>query len=131
MNKITGANKLTPADVSRIEMLVKRGLINSEISDVTGWSVPVINKIRNGSYYELNARVNEKRQAEREKKNNPSPVPPLSAPAEAARDFLSAEKLERLCVAVEYNNALMNGVVNKLIAICEALGVKHDGGKKE
>ena len=129
MNKITGANKLTPTDVSRIEMLVKRGLINSEISDVTEWSVPVINKIRYGSYYELNARVNEKRQAERDKKNNPAPVPPPSAPAENARDFLSAEKLERLCIALEYNNALLNGVVNKLIAICEALGVKHEEKK--
>ena len=72
MNKITGANKLSSVDVSRIEMLVKRSLTNSEISEVTGWSIPVINKIRNGSYYELNARVNEKRQAEREKKKKQS-----------------------------------------------------------
>lgn len=75
MNKITGANKLSSVDVSRIEMLVKRSLTNSEISEVTGWSIPVINKIRNGSYYELNARVNEKRQAEREKKKKT--IPPL------------------------------------------------------
>ena len=129
MNKFTGANKLSEKDVSRIEMLCKRGLTNSEIADVTGWSIPVINKIRNGTYHELNRRVNEKRQAERDKKNNPDPVSLPSVPAEAARDFLSAEKLERLCIALEYNNALMNGIVNKLIAICEALGVKHDEKK--
>ena len=132
MNKITGAYKLSEKDVANIEMLVKKGLTNAEISVVTGWSPPVIGKIRNGSYYELNARINEKRQAEREKKNNPAPVPVSqpSVPPQAA-DYLSAEKLERLCVAIEYNNALMNGVVNKLIAICESLGVNHDGGKKE
>ena len=131
MNKFTGANKLSEKDFSRIEMLCKRNLTNSEIADVTGWSIPVINKIRNGTYHELNRRVNEKRKAEQDKKNNPVPVSLPSAPAEAARDLLSAEKLERLCIALEYNNALLNGVVNRLIAICEALGVKHDGGKKE
>ena len=129
MNKFTGANKLSEKDVSRIEMLCKRGLTNPEIADVTGWSIPVINKIRNGTYHELNRRVNEKRKAEQDKKNNPVPVSLPSVPAESARDFLSAEKLERLCIALEYNNALMNGVVNKLIAICEALGVKHDEKK--
>lgn len=77
MNKITGAYKLNEADVAKIEMLCKRSLTNTEISLVTGWSVPVINKIRNGSYYELNSRVNEKRQAERNKKKTPLPPRPL------------------------------------------------------
>lgn len=131
MNKITGANKLNEADVAKIEMLCNRGLTNPEISIVTGWSVPVVNKIRNGSYYELNKRANEKRQREREmeKKNNPEPAAP--APVSADPEPLPAKAVERLYVAIEYNNALLNGVVNKLIAICEALGVKHDGGKKE
>jgi hypothetical protein len=90
MNKITGAYKLSEKDVANIEMLVKKGLTNAEISVVTGWSPPVIGKIRNGSYYELNARVNEKRQAEREKKKQSRPCsrfPAFRSPASCRLSF--------------------------------------------
>ena len=80
MNKITGAYKLTEKDVANIEMLIKRGLTNPEIAVVTGWSTPVIGKIRNGSYYELNSRVNEKRKMEQDKKKQSRPCSPAFCP---------------------------------------------------
>lgn len=111
------AKTVSEKDIETIKMLHSYGMPNKQIEAITGWSKPTISRIINGTRDKhieiLRGHYNqEKTQTEAPKEQEANP-------------FDQEHILLRLADSLDYNNALMNGVLNKLQMLLDALGVKQ------
>lgn len=110
-NKITGATRLTTQDIKNIETLANAGLKVAQITEITGWSTPVVSRIKNGVYAEVNK---QKREYERAKRQGTLPVETPSKD-ETVQDETIVEDFDTVSlkkVLMELNKQLAFIIIN-------------------
>ena len=104
MNKITGSNKVTDRDEATIKTLCNKGVDDRTISEVTGWSVKTVSRIRNGSYHEIKAKM----------RNYRKECAEAAAPAEIVK---KPEEFEQTCIHVGSYDTALGAIIRELAEI--------------
>ena len=103
--------KLDKETYEKIKRFLARGLYGREIAELMGVSEATVSCVRRTKDYD--DYINRFRKHRMGNTDN-----------QADKDYDGIEDmLLRIADGVDYNNALMNGLVSKLDAICKALGV--------
>ena len=103
--------KLNKESYEKIKTFLNRGLYGREIAELMGFSEATVSCVRRTNDYD--DYIDRFRKHRKGNTNNQADKDP-----DGIEDLLL-----RIADGVDYNNALMNGLVSKLDAICKALGV--------
>ena len=121
-----GAKAITAEEREKIELLIASGLKAATIAKVVGRSETTIGYLKKGTYDQRLERMRKANDMRRHSGN--ANQLSLTAPREQmeiqGEDPMSDERtMLRLADGVDYTNALLNGIMKRLDALCQALGV--------
>lgn len=127
---------ITQEDKAKIQEMLLYGMPPKCVAQLTGWSVISANRIKNGTHQkhldDCHNTQKKAREADALKAENDAlkdelakaNTTPIERGAGAMINVYGPESmLCRIADGIDYSNALLNGVLNKLEKLCASLGV--------
>lgn len=127
-----GAKKITTEEARKIKQMHEWGLTKKQIAELVGRDPSSVGNIVEGRWEQKKAYFRQQNELRRAAQEQPeeapeAPVEVPEVPQERPEWAKDERLLMRLADSTDYTNALLNGILKRLMDICDALGVSGDG----